>query len=79
MSTKPTQPLKIGVVDYFSVLRELEHLHGAINARLIASDGQADLTTDYVAADMGSAAAIAAAFNETNAAINAILAKIRIS
>lgn len=64
--------------DKYAVLEELQDAHKRINDMLVA-DTVANLTTDYEAADLPNAAAIATAFNATNAAINAILEKIRLS
>lgn len=80
MSTTPTQPL--GIVaeppKQYQLRRELEHVHKAMNDRLMAAS-VADLSVDYVAGDLGTAAEIATAINATNTKINLILALLRLS
>lgn len=73
--------------DKWRVYRELDTLHRRINGLLVNQiwvDVTADLKTDYVTPQLDTEAEIIAAFNATNAkinalanAVNAILAKIR--
>lgn len=73
--------------DKWRVYRELDTLHRRINGLLVNQiwvDVAADLKTDYVTPQLDTEAEIIAAFNTTNAkinalanAVNAILAKIR--
>lgn len=77
---KSGQPLKVIGDEYgkLALLRELEFIHKRVND-LGISPVVANLKTDYVAGDLGTAAAIATAFNATNAAINQLLAKLNLS
>lgn len=80
MSTTPTQQLGIIAEEpkQYQVKRELDHIHKAMNDRLYPAS-LADLKVNYVAADLGTAAAIATALNATNVRLNAILEKLRIA
>lgn len=79
MSTVATQPLQIVEEQpkNYQIRRELEHVHKAMNDRLVAST-VADLSVVYVAGDLGTAAEIATALNTTNAKINLILELLRL-
>ena len=56
---------------------EFDRIHERINQLVVESAALDDLTTTYVAGDMGTAAAIAAALNTTNSRINALYAVMR--
>jgi hypothetical protein len=75
---KPRHPLKEIEEEYsrYAILKELELLHSRINDLYLAST-DSNLSTSYVAGDLGTAAEIATAINATNTKINLILAKIR--
>lgn len=77
---KTAQPLKVikDQYDVLAMLRELDFLHKRING-LALTPAQAALKTDYTAGDLGTATAIAAALNATNAAVNQILEKMNLS
>lgn len=84
---QPTKPLK-STYDPLEFLRESEILHKRLND-LLLSPPVADLVVtkaDYVAADVGSAATIAAALNtianalnSNTAAVNQLLAKLNLT
>ena len=73
--------------DKFKVLRELDTLHRRINELLVDpiwTDVEADLKTGYEVGELDTEAKIVAAFNTSNAkinavanAMNAVFAKIR--
>lgn len=64
--------------DALAMTRELDFLHKRLND-LAISPALTNLKTDYAAGDLGTAAAIATAFNATNTAINVILGKINLT
>ncbi len=78
--TRATQALQIieEQPKNYQIRRELEHIHKAMNNRLVPST-EADLSEAYAAGDLGTAAEIATAINATNAKINLILSLIRVS
>lgn len=76
----PGQPiLALGdTYDKIAITRELQNLHKRIND-IGVSPPKTALKIDYAAADLASAASIAAALNSTNTALNAILVKLNLA
>jgi hypothetical protein len=64
--------------DKVAIARELQKVYQQLND-VIISPAQSKLKTTYAAADLTTAASVAAALNSTNTAINAILSKLNLS